>query len=91
MAGLTVTVSIKDTEVFKDIMALLSELSEHDESIAQRVDEIMEKHASNDTSKTQCECCGELFQPKRKNNKYCHKCSPQKAYKRRQSKVEALP
>jgi hypothetical protein len=32
-----------------------------------------------------CTCCGEWFQPKRKNNKYCPLCSPQMAYKRRKS------
>ncbi|MVB11337.1 hypothetical protein CAFE_20500 [Caprobacter fermentans] len=32
-----------------------------------------------------CACCGEWYQPTRKNNNYCPLCSPQKAYKRRQS------
>jgi hypothetical protein len=30
-----------------------------------------------------CSCCGEWFQPKRKNNNYCPLCTPQKAYKRK--------
>lgn len=33
-----------------------------------------------------CACCGSTFKRKRKNQKYCNDCSPQKAYKRRISK-----
>lgn len=33
-----------------------------------------------------CECCNNVFERERKNQKYCENCSPQKAYKRRMSK-----
>lgn len=38
------------------------------------------------TSISICECCGNPYERKRKNQKYCSDCSPQKAYKRRISK-----
>jgi len=33
-----------------------------------------------------CKCCNAPFPPSRRNKKYCENCSPQKAYKRKQSK-----
>ena len=33
-----------------------------------------------------CKCCNNVFERKRKNQKYCENCSPQKAYKRRMAK-----
>jgi len=45
---LMVNVSITDTDLFKDIIALLKDLSEQDETISQRLDEILSKHGRTD-------------------------------------------
>lgn len=46
MTDLLLDVSIKDTELFKDIIDLLKELSEKDDTINQRLAEIMSKYDS---------------------------------------------
>lgn len=37
-----------------------------------------------------CECCGTPYERTQRNQKYCPECSPQKAYKRRKSKIESI-
>ena len=48
MATLTGHVSITDTDLFRDIITLLKDLSEQDETISQRLDEILSKHGRTD-------------------------------------------
>lgn len=46
MAVLQAVVSIEKTELFKDMVALLGELSYEDKKIAKRVAELMNKHST---------------------------------------------
>lgn len=48
MATLTGHVSITDTDLFRDIISLLKDLSEQDETILRRLDEILSKHGRTD-------------------------------------------
>jgi len=48
LATLTGHVSITDTDLFRDIITLLKDLSEQDETISQRLDEILSKHGRTD-------------------------------------------
>lgn len=45
-SGLHIEVSIKDTELFYDIVELLESVAEKDESIMLRLTEIMSKHST---------------------------------------------
>jgi len=46
LATLTGHVSITDTDLFRDIISLLKDLSEQDETISQRLAEIMSRHST---------------------------------------------